>query len=58
MPQYTKLVYDPVKKARGEKWEKGAAKQELRHFRDLLIALQTSLDALAGCNSNILSWLH
>lgn len=41
------LVYDPIKKAREEKWEPGAAKQELRHFRDLLLALQTSLDAVA-----------
>lgn len=41
------LVYDPMKEARGEKWEKSATKRELRHFRDLLIALQTSLDALA-----------
>jgi hypothetical protein len=42
-----KLVYDPVKNIRGEKWEKGAAKRELRHFRDLIIALQTAFDALA-----------
>jgi hypothetical protein len=41
------LVYDPLKKLRGEPWDKGAAKREVRHFRDLLIALQTSLDALA-----------
>jgi len=41
------LVYDPMKKLRGEKWEKGADKRERRHFRDLLIALQTALDSLA-----------
>jgi hypothetical protein len=41
------LVYDPMKQARGERWEKDASKREVRHFRDLLIALQTSLDSLA-----------
>ena len=41
-----KLVYDPMKNIRGEKWEKGAEKREVRHFRDLLIALQTAFDAL------------
>jgi hypothetical protein len=42
-----KLVYDPMKKLRGEPWEEGAARREVRHFRDLLIALQTAFDALA-----------
>jgi hypothetical protein len=41
------LVYDPMKRLRGEKWEKGADIKERRHFRDLLIALQTALDASA-----------
>jgi len=41
------LTYDPMKKHRGEKWEPGADKRARRHFRDLLIALQTTLDALA-----------
>jgi hypothetical protein len=41
------LVYDPMKQLRGERWEKGADKRARTHFRDLLIALQTSLDALA-----------
>lgn len=41
------LVYDPMKKLRGERWEKGADKRERRHFRDLLTALQTAFDALA-----------
>lgn len=41
------LAYDPVKKIRGESWDKDAPKRERRHFRDLLIALQTSLDAMA-----------
>jgi hypothetical protein len=41
------LVYDPMKKLRGERWEKDAGKRSRRHFRDLLIALQTTLDALA-----------
>src|ERR1700722_3100206 len=42
-----KVVYDPMKKLRGEKWENGADIRERRHFRDLLIALQTAFDALA-----------
>ena len=42
-----KLVYDPMKQHRGEPWEKDAAKREVRHFRDLLTALQTALDASA-----------
>jgi hypothetical protein len=42
-----KLVYDPMKKIRGEPWDPGAAKREIRHFRDLLIALHTAFDALA-----------
>ena len=42
-----KLVYDPVKKLRGEPWEKDAANRAKRHFRDLLIALQTTFDATA-----------
>lgn len=41
------LVYDRMKKLRGEKWEQGADIRERRHFRDLLIALQTALDALS-----------
>ena len=42
-----KLVYDPLKKILGQPWEKNASKRERRYFRDLLIALQTSLDAIA-----------
>jgi len=41
------LAYDPVKKMRGEPWGKDATKRANRHFRDLLIALSTSLDALS-----------
>jgi hypothetical protein len=41
------LAYDPMKLRRGERCERGADKRERRHFRDLLIALQTALDALA-----------
>jgi|CZLA01.1.fsa_nt_gi hypothetical protein len=41
------LVYDPAKMRRGERWEKDADKRARRHFRDLLIALQSSLDSLA-----------
>ena len=42
-----KLTYDAGKKLRGETWDPGADARARRHFRDLLIALQTSLDALA-----------
>src|SRR5271163_2480008 len=41
------LVRDPMRVLRGEKWEEGADKRARRHFRDLLIALQTALDSLA-----------
>src|SRR5450755_1450136 len=41
------LSYDLIKRLRGERWEKGADRRARRHFRDLLIALQTTLDALA-----------
>lgn len=40
-------TYDPGKKIRGESWDAGADARARRSFRDLLIALQTSLDALA-----------
>jgi hypothetical protein len=39
------LVYDPMKKLRGERWEKDADTRARRHFRDLIIALQTAFDA-------------
>jgi hypothetical protein len=32
---------------RGERWEKDADKKARRHFRDLLVALQTAFDSLA-----------
>jgi hypothetical protein len=41
------LVYDPMKQHRGERWEKDADLKARRHFRDLLIALQTALDSLS-----------
>jgi hypothetical protein len=41
------LVYDPMKQLRGERWEKDANPKARRHFRDLLIALQTVLDSLS-----------
>jgi hypothetical protein len=41
------LVYDLMKKLRGEKWSKDAAPKARRHFRDLLMALQTAFDSLA-----------
>src|SRR6185437_997208 len=37
------LTYDLGKKLRGEPWDKGANARAKRHFRDILIALQTSL---------------
>ncbi len=42
-----KLTYDPGKTLRGETWVPGADARARRHFRDLLIALQSGLDALA-----------
>jgi hypothetical protein len=42
-----KLGYDAGKRLRGETWDTGADARARRHFRDLLIALQSSLDALA-----------
>lgn len=41
------LGYDAGKQIRGDTWDKDANRRAKRHFRDLLIALQTSLDALA-----------
>ena len=41
------LTYDIGKKIRGETWERTADSRARRQFRDLLIALQTSLDSLA-----------
>jgi hypothetical protein len=40
-------TYDAGKKIRGEVWDPGADARARRHFRDLLIALQSSLDAFA-----------
>src|SRR5262245_33247799 len=40
-----KLAYDYGKKVRGEPWDPEADAQARRHFRDLLIALQSCLDA-------------
>ena len=42
-----KLVYDPIKEALGELWDKNANRRARTHFRDLLMAMQTSLDAIA-----------
>ena len=42
-----RLTYDAGKKIRGESWDPEADTRARRHFRDLLIALQSSLDALA-----------
>ena len=55
------LVYDPMKKLRGERWEKDADTRARRHFRDMIIALQTAFDALSdliaiffpGCIKNL-----
>lgn len=45
--QDQKLGYDVGKRLRGETWDPDADARPRRHFRDLLIALQSSLDALA-----------
>jgi len=42
-----KLAYDAGKKMRGESWDPTADARARRHFRDLLIALHSSLDTLA-----------
>ena len=42
-----KLAYDPGKKIRGEHWDPKADARARRHFKDLLMALQGSLDAQA-----------
>jgi hypothetical protein len=42
-----KLVYDAGKKIRGEPWDPTAGARARKHFRDLLIACHSSLDALA-----------
>jgi hypothetical protein len=41
------LTYDAGKEIHGESWDPKADTRARRHFRDLLIALQSSLDALA-----------
>jgi len=41
-----KDAYDVGKKIRGETWDPSADARARRHFRDLLIALQSSLDTL------------
>ena len=41
-----KLAYDAGKKMRGESWDPTADARARRHFRDLLIALHSSLDTL------------
>lgn len=42
-----KQSYDAGKKMRGESWDPSADVRARRHFRNFLIALQTSLDTLA-----------
>jgi hypothetical protein len=41
------LTYDAGKKFRGESWDPGADARARRHLRDLLIALDSSLDTIA-----------
>lgn len=41
------LTYDPGKRARGESWDPDADKRAKRHFRILLLSLQSGLDATA-----------
>lgn len=40
-----KLAYDPGKKFRGESWDPSAHERSRRHFKYLLISLQSALDA-------------
>lgn len=42
-----KLTYDAGKKFRGETWDPTADARSRRHFRDFLIAIQSTLDTLA-----------
>jgi hypothetical protein len=41
------LVFDRMKEATGQPWERGADKRARKYFRDMLIALSTALDSLA-----------
>ena len=41
------LVYDPAKLRACEHWDKNADRRSRRHFRDLLMALQTTLDSFS-----------
>jgi len=46
-----KLTYDAGKKFRGETWDPTADARSRRHFRDFLIAIQSTLDTLADCTA-------
>jgi|SRR5580700_1463037 hypothetical protein len=41
------LVFDRMKQATDQPWERGADKRARKNFRDMLIALSTALDSLA-----------
>ena len=41
------LIYDPVKKKRGQPWDPSAAERARWHFKNFLISLESSLDAFA-----------
>ncbi len=49
------LTYDLGKKARGEPWDSAAPAKAHRHFRDLLVSLQSELDALADLTALFLT---
>ncbi len=49
------LTYDWGKKARGEPWDPTADARARRHFRDLLVSLQSGLDALADLTALFLT---
>lgn len=51
------LTYDLGKKARGEPWDSAAPAKAHRHFRDLLISLQSGLDTLADLTALFLTGL-
>ena len=50
-------VYDPGKRIRGERWDPAAPGRAKKHFRLLLLSLQTSLDATADLAALFLTGL-
>lgn len=44
---YNKMIYTPIKHAKGEKWDPEAAPNQMRAFKALVIELMGSLDLMA-----------